>query len=84
MFIRWQNCVAFSDEETFFKETEMRNGEYYFNRSIIDVPNTFPAFYQLNYPWYDYWKPIDKNTMIKKFENAIQEYQNLLNDLKNL
>lgn len=82
MFIRWQNCVAFSDEETFLKETEMRNGEYYFNRSTIDAPKAFPAFYQLNHPWYDYWEPIDKNTMAKKFEDAIQEYQNLLNDLK--
>lgn len=80
--IRWLNCVAFETEQDFIDTAEERYGDFYFSNISIRKPSSFPAFFVLKEGYDFWWEPTTKAFMVERCENALQNFVNLVNELK--
>lgn len=81
---RWQNCLAFETSESFYAHAKTNDGKNYsFSTFSIGPPPSFPAFYYLETDSYEpYWKITTKNFVVKRFEDGIKGYVEMLEDLQ--
>lgn len=82
--MRWQNCIAFETEQAY--NNNVRTGifsDYFSNISIVK-PDTFPAFFYLEQNDYEpYWKACSKEFVLNQWETALQEFVDMIEELKN-
>lgn len=81
--IRWQNCVAFNNEQEFMENTRKWNDYFVYSHGYIRQPKSYPCFYV----WHDIsetWDEVPRETAKKIWNKAIKEYLEFFEELRKI